>query len=136
DGEVFEGFGAGPVLMAAGANWRRDEIDQLSGDALNAPIPLDGFGPTSSFDAQGRRMYRGLPATYEKIGPLIERASGASFQGSVDVWEAFAEANVPLLAGMQFVDLLETNLAVRHTDYEQSGDVLSWKAGFSWNVND
>lgn len=136
DGEVFEGFGAGPVLMAAGANWRRDEIDQISGDAINAPIPLDGFGPTSSFDEQGNRMYRGLPATYERIGPLIERASGASFQGSVDVWEAFAEANVPLLAGKQFADLLETNLAVRHTDYEQSGDVLSWKVGFSWRVND
>lgn len=136
DGEIFEGFGAGPVLMAAGANWRRDEIDQLSGDALNAPIPLDGFGSVTSFDSEGRRMYRGLPATYERVGALIERSSGASFQGSVDVWEAFAEANVPLLAGMRYVDLLETNLAVRHTDYEQSGDVLSWKVGFSWNVND
>lgn len=136
DGELFDGFGAGPILGAVGANWRRDEIDQISGDAMNVPIPPDGQGPVTSFDENGQRMYRGMPPVYENTGPLIDRVGVASFKGSVDVWEAFAEAVVPLLSDRPLIDMLESNFAIRHTEYEQSGSVVSWKGGFSWTVND
>jgi iron complex outermembrane recepter protein len=136
NGEVWEGFGAGPVFMAVGANWRRDEINQISGDALNTPPALDGQGPVTAFDAQGVRMYRGLPNVYERTGNIIDRVGAATFQGSVDVWETFAEAIVPLVSDQPFMELLESSFAIRHTDYEKSGDVLSWKVGFSWAIND
>ena len=136
NGEVWEGFGAGPVFLATGANWRRDEIHQISGDALNTPPPPDGSGPVTAFDSQGNRMYRGLPGSYEKAGAVIDRVGIASFDGSVDVWEVFSETIVPLLEGRPYVDMMEGSFVVRHTDYEQSGDVLSWKTGLSWEVND
>lgn len=136
NGEIWEGFGAGPVFLAAGGNWRRDEIHQISSDALNSPLPPDGAGPVTAFDPEGNRMYRGLPVVYEKTGAIIDRVGAASFDGSVDVWEVFAETIVPLLDNRPYVEMLEGSFAVRHTDYEQSGDVLSWKAGLSWEVND
>lgn len=136
NGEVWDGFGAGPVFMAVGANWRRDEIDQISGDALNSPLPRDGAGPVTAFDAQGNRMYRGLPNVYEKTGAIIDRVGAATFAGSVDVWETFAEAIVPLVSDKAYMQMLESSFAVRHTDYEVSGEVLSWKTGFSWVIND
>lgn len=136
NGEVWDGFGAGAVFMAVGANWRRDEISQISGDALNSPLPPDGQGPVTAFDANGNRMYRGLPTVYEKTGAIIDRVGAATFEGSVDVWETFAEAIVPLISDKPFVDMLESTFSLRHTDYEVSGEVLSWKGGFSWVVND
>jgi iron complex outermembrane receptor protein len=136
NGEAWEGFGAGPVFMAAGANWRRDEIDQISGDALNSPLPADGSGPVTAFDANGNRMYRGLPTVYEKTGAIIDRVGAATFAGSVDVWETFAEAIVPLVSDKAYMQMLESSFSVRHTDYEVSGEVLSWKTGFSWVIND
>jgi iron complex outermembrane receptor protein len=135
-GEVFEGFGAGPVFMAAGGNWRSDSIDQISGDALNSPLPDDGFGPVTAYDDQGNLIYRGLPSLYERTGAIIDRVGAASFNGSVDVWEAFAETIIPLISDKQYIDMLESSFAIRHTDYEQSGEVLSWKGGFTWQVND
>lgn len=136
NGEVWEGFGAGPVLMAAGANWRSDSIDQISGDAIGSPLGPDGEGPVTNLDENGNPLYRGLPAIYQNTRAVIDRVGAASFNGSVDVWEAFAEVSIPLLGDMAFVDNLESTFAVRHTDYEESGRVLSWKGGFSWQVND
>lgn len=136
NGEVWDGFGAGPVFLAVGGNWRRDSIDQLSGDPLNTPPPPDGSGPVSSFDENGQRMYRGLPAVYEKTGIVIDRVGAASFSGEVDVWEAFAETIVPLVRDKRFMDHVEGSLAVRHTDYELSGQVQSWKVGISWAINE
>lgn len=136
NGEVWEGFGAGPVFMAAGANWREDSIDQISGDALNSPLPPDGEGPVTNLDANGNPLYRGLPSIYLNTGAIIDRVGAASFSGSVNVWETFAEVIAPVISDRPFVQDLEAILAVRHTDYERSGNVLSWKGGLSWAIND
>jgi outer membrane receptor protein involved in Fe transport len=56
--------------------------------------------------------------------------------GSFDVKEAFAEVVVPLLSGRAWSESLEFNGAVRHTDYNLSGKVTTWKGGLSWQIND
>jgi iron complex outermembrane receptor protein len=136
NGEVWDGFGAGPVFLAVGANWRRDEIDQISGDALSTPPAVDGQGPVTAYDPAGNLMYRGLPPIYEKTGNIIDRVGAASFKGSVDVWETFAESIIPLVSNQPWMERVESSLAVRHTDYEESGDVLSWKGGLIWDLNE
>ncbi|MDR2188526.1 MAG: TonB-dependent receptor, partial [Azonexus sp.] len=138
DGEVFSGFGdAGPVFMAVGAGWRQDSINQVSGDPINTPLPPpEEPGPVSSFNADGVLLYRGLPSVYENSSPVIDRIGAASFQGSVNVSEIFTEASIPLLAGKPLIESLNSSVAARYTDYEVSGQVVSWKAGFDWQLND
>ena len=56
--------------------------------------------------------------------------------GSVDVWETFAEVNVPVIAGRPGFEQLDLNAAVRHTDYSTSGPVDTWKLGMTWRTID
>jgi len=50
--------------------------------------------------------------------------------GSYNVKEAYIEAIVPIMTGMDF------NGAFRITDYSTSGSVNTWKAGLTWQVID
>lgn len=52
------------------------------------------------------------------------------------VKEAFAEANIPLLADRPIVQALNFNGAVRVSDYSTSGAIWSWKLGLVWDVMD
>ena len=136
DGQLFDGW-AGPILLAAGVNWRRDAIDQLSGDAIDSPIPQNiGEGPVTAFDENGNLLYRGLPPVYEGSAPVIDRVGAASFSGSVSVSEAFAEIVLPLVSGRRLVQRLDSTFATRYTDYEVSGGVQAWKGGLDWQVTD
>jgi iron complex outermembrane receptor protein len=59
-----------------------------------------------------------------------------ALDGEYDVREGFIETVIPLLADAPFAKALDFNGAVRLTDYSTSGQVTTWKAGLSWNVND
>jgi iron complex outermembrane recepter protein len=58
------------------------------------------------------------------------------FFGKYDIWEVFAEAQIPVLAEMPFIKSLDLNVAGRHTDYSTSGGVQTWKFGAVWDMND
>src|SRR5690606_2407152 len=51
------------------------------------------------------------------------------WNGDVNVSEAFAEVQVPLVE-----DAVDLNLAARRTDYSTSGAVTTWKAGATWDL--
>ena len=54
-------------------------------------------------------------------------------RGSYNVKEAYAELNAPLLADVQFADLLELTGAVRFSDYSRGiGSTTTFKAGVNW----
>ena len=53
-------------------------------------------------------------------------------RGSYDVKEAYAELNVPLLADLPLINLLELNGAVRLSDYSTSGSTTTFKGGVNW----
>jgi iron complex outermembrane receptor protein len=135
NGEVFEGFGAGPVFLATGVNWRSDSVDQVSGDAFGV-LPEPGQGYITDKDATGKLLYRGLPSVYLLSVPVIDRVNASSYSGSIDVKEAFAELSVPVLSDVAFADRLDTNLAARYTKYSTIDAVWAWKGGFDWQIND
>ncbi len=56
--------------------------------------------------------------------------------GSNTVKELYSEVGVPLLKDVAFFQKLDFNAAVRRTSYQISGDVTTWKAGGTWDVND
>lgn len=135
NGEVFEGFGAGPVFMATGINWRDDKVDQISVDTFG-PLPDAGEGYITDRDAEGNLLYRGLPSVYLGSVPAIDRTNAASYSGQIDVWEAFAEASVPLLRDIVFAQRLDTSLAARYTKYSTIDGVWAWKGGVDWQIYD
>ncbi|HKT84657.1 MAG TPA: TonB-dependent receptor [Novosphingobium sp.] len=53
-------------------------------------------------------------------------------KGDFDVWEAFAEVNLPLLADMPFAHRLEVDGAFRYSDYSTIGSTSAWKFGGNW----
>jgi outer membrane receptor protein involved in Fe transport len=135
NGEVFDGFGAGPVFLATGVNWRSDSVDQVSGDAFGV-LPEPGKGYITDKDANGRLLYRGLPSVYLASVPVIDRVNASSYSGSIDVKEAFAELSIPVLSDMAFAQRLDTNVAARYTKYSTVDAVWAWKGGFDWQIYD
>lgn len=110
-GNLFDGIGAGPVGVAAGAEYRKETGDVTHGDIPN---------------------YTDYAFTF-----------GLDYGGSIEVFEAFSEVNVPLLADTPFFEQLEVNGAVRWTSNkaanaftgeEKSTDAVSYKISGIWEV--
>jgi iron complex outermembrane receptor protein len=96
---------AGPVSVATGLEYRKDETDLEQTD----PVAL------------------GRGYTLGNTQPL---------KGTIEVSEAYVESVVPLLSGARFARLIEFDGAVRLTDYSTSGQVVSWKTGLNYSLND
>ncbi|HEY1073697.1 TonB-dependent receptor plug domain-containing protein [Brevundimonas sp.] len=52
--------------------------------------------------------------------------------GSNQVYDVFAEAQIPIAEGMAFADQLSVDLAYRHSEYDLGGGTDSWKIGADW----
>jgi len=113
-GEVYEGFGAGPIRAAVGVSWRDESIANIS----------DPSQPDYA-----RRDY------------LIQY--GESFGGEVEVFEYFAEAQIP------FTETFDVQLAARNSEYENTAgigtpnpgqsfkyDFTTWKVTANWQATD
>jgi iron complex outermembrane recepter protein len=57
-------------------------------------------------------------------------------QGSYDVYEAYGELLVPVLADLPLVKKLDLDLAYRYSDYNYVGGVNTYKASADWTVVD
>jgi outer membrane receptor protein involved in Fe transport len=100
---------AGPLSLAAGVDYRRDEIDR---------IPL---GDSALLAAGTAGFYAG------NFLPL---------SSSREVREAYAETEIPLLRAVPFAKALDFNAAYRYMDYSDQGSYNAWKAGMTWDIND
>jgi outer membrane receptor protein involved in Fe transport len=109
---------AGEVSLAAGGQYRRVELDQVSDDIASGINDATGI--------------RGFPAAYQNQpgGYLLTNVFPVS--GSYHLWEVFGEAAVPLARDLPMLHALDLNAAVRYTDYSTSGGVTTWKAGLVW----
>jgi iron complex outermembrane receptor protein len=117
-GQLWEGWGAGPLSAAFGTEYRKDK---LSNDAGNLPAPV-----RSDFSLQ----------------------YGDSFAGSTKVLEGFAEFEMPLLKDVTLAKLVTLNAAVREAQYKTSGstgnavggsnktNITTWKVAGVWETTD
>jgi outer membrane receptor protein involved in Fe transport len=92
-GDIWQGMGAGPFQLAAGVEYRT-ELGHNIGSQQGAP-------------------------DYVRTDYLIQY--GESFSGRVDVTEAFAELNTPLLRDKPGASRLELNTAIRESNYDNQG---------------
>lgn len=129
-------FGAGSVSQEAlsyvSANSTFDSTIRqntagafLSGDLLELPAGGLGFAVGGEYRKEESEF---RPDALSIAGISSGNASAPS-DGEYDVWEVYAETSVPLLSGMDFVDYLGIDAAVRYADYSTVGSVWSYKVG-------
>jgi iron complex outermembrane recepter protein len=118
DGELWEGWGAGPLSAAFGVEYRKDKLSNDAGDLPDAV--------RSDFSLQ----------------------YGDSFAGSTKVLEGFGEFEMGLLKDLPGARSLTLNAAVRVAQYKTSGstsgavggsnktDITTWKVAAVWDVVD
>jgi len=126
-GEVYEGWGAGPVSLAGGLTYREQSFSDRS-----LPVDVDALGPPQNAPEIG---IRGFPIRYyAALNTLHQFSSIPTASGKYDVWEWFAEGNVPIWASASGSRYLGGSLAYRASDYSSVGRIESWKAGIDFQV--
>ena len=157
-GDVWQGFGAGPVAAAFGGTYRKERLDQRTMDPSDefpalpdgtllsslgiAPASLRGIVPQGQ--SGGVAGYNGIPGLrFVPSGFLGDSNSSSvlfsslrTFGGSYNVKEAFAEFQIPLLRDAPWARHLDLNTAARWASYSGSGSIWAWKGGVSWSIND
>ncbi len=108
-GEIFEGWGAGPITAA------------LSGEMRFNAYDVQSNVPSSTFvDCTGLRICNPqLPSYAQSIIQLIH--------ASQNVREVALETNVPVLKDLPLIQAFDLNLAGRYTSYSVSGEVQTWE---------
>lgn len=117
-------FGAGPINVATGFEYRRETANQTV-DAASASV-LSGAG------------LRGMPASLANANRLgqYQFNNQQALHGGYDIKEFYGEVGIPLLHDLPGVETFDINGAARYTDYSQSGGVTTWKYGANWLVTD
>src|SRR6202012_3282684 len=110
-GNVFDGWGAGPITAA------------LSGEARFNSYDITSSTPSSTFvNCTGLRICNpALPSWAQSIIQPVDV--------SQSVWEFALETEVPIIKGVPLIQDFDMNLAGRYTDYSVSGSVQTWKIG-------
>ena len=125
-GDLLQGWGAGPIKLAAGAEYRREH-----GDVTH--------------DLQDQPFYNNYTLSY-----------GLDYRGTIQVLEGYAELNVPLLKDAPLVKYAELDGAFRETRNQADNETTepapftapadagqsvthyfnSWKVSGLWDVTD
>jgi iron complex outermembrane recepter protein len=121
-GDVYKGWGPGPVSAAFGLTWRESSF---SDEAF--PEDVDVLGPPLNVPELG---IRGIPPGYTGGSPNLHQFSTLPFlTGAYDVWEWFTELQAPLWESDSRSRRLSGSVAFRQSDYNLSGVSDSWKIG-------
>jgi iron complex outermembrane recepter protein len=120
---------AGPISFAAGAEWREEKSSQ-SFDNFDKGIAL-----VSGVTPQGRAFSAG-----DWVGSVSNAKSLGGSPGNrlldtsskYDVWDVFAEIEVPLLSGVFLAESVVVDAAFRRADYSTFGSSDTYKFGGVW----
>jgi outer membrane receptor protein involved in Fe transport len=121
-GNLWEGWGYGPVAAAFGLTWRESGFVDAA-----YPEDIDLLGPPRNVPALG---IRGIPGGYTDGGPNLHKFSTVPYvYGDFNVWEWFTEVNTPIWQASNGVQRFDGSVAFRQSDYNLSGRSNSWKIG-------
>jgi outer membrane receptor protein involved in Fe transport len=117
-GNVFDGWGAGPITAAFSGEMRFNAYD------VSSNVPSSTF-----VDCTGLRICNpALPSWAQSILQPVHATQ--------NVWELALETNIPIIKDVPMIQAFDVTAAGRYTDYSVSGSVQTWKVGFNWNVVD
>lgn len=126
---------AGDIQFAVGAEYREEKSSSRFDPLVRGVIPqnslVDPTDPNSEVIPAGtlisdRDDFRQNALVFDP-STLIANAGG-----DFDVYEAFAEISIPLLADQMLARELSVDAAARYSDYSTVGSTWSWKVGGSW----
>jgi len=133
-GKVLDGWWKpGPIAVAAGIDYRRNTLRQNVTDPTNPTNDPNYVAVPRNDPALG---IRGIPGGFAGVNSGVQFSIQANFEGVIDVKEAFAETQVPLLKDAPFAEDLSLNLAARWADYRGSGNIWAYKYGLIWQTVD
>ncbi len=101
---------AGPLQVAAGLSYRRDDFN---------------FTPDAAYNAN-----------QDDANVVNNIALPLAVDGLTKVKEFFVEAAIPVVSGLPFVKKLELDPGIRFSDYQPGSKVDTWKALADWQVSD
>lgn len=133
DGDVGDGWGAGPVSLAVGATYREETLAQTVLDPTNPGNDPQHVAVPVNDSSSG---IQGIPLGFAGVNSGVQFSIIPNFSGGVAVKELFSEILVPLAADRTFARRLNATAAVRWADYTGSGSIWSWKAGVDWQAVD
>jgi len=142
NGELFKGWGAGPITVAFGGAYRKEHLRQIVEDPGNKPSDHTlGSGqtqnPCPSAALAASYGLRGLPAAGDCANTVFTQFSKVSnIDGAISVTEGFGEMLVPIIAKTPFFEDLSADLSARWARYTGSGDIWAYKGGLNWTVGE
>lgn len=110
---------AGPLGIAFGGEYRRNSGTDIPDAYINSVSTGTGILP--------------LPST---TAPTTGTARTPTADGSINVSEAYIEANVPLLKDMELAKSLELDAALRYSHYDTVGGHVTTKVGVGYRPID
>lgn len=96
-------------------------------------LPAGGIGYAVGFEYRDERSsYEPDPLQVANLGFISAFSDDFAFEGGFDVFEGFAEVNVPILRDQPFAESLDLDASVRVADYSSVGTTTSYAAGLVW----
>ncbi len=133
NGDLAQGW-AGPISLAFGGSFRRESILQLVEDPANpSSNHATGHPVLCNGEAPGLRGVSQADCV-NTVGTQYSKVS--NIKGAINVYEAFAETLIPLLADTGPVNAANLHLAGRWANYSGSGTVWAYKAGLDVELFD
>ncbi len=129
-GEVYEGWGYGPVSFAGGVNYREQsmtdgatteggQIVEDVGPPLNAPeLGIKGVGHNYTTGSANMHAFSTVPL----------------LAGGYDVTEYFGELQAPIWESTSGNQSVGGSMAARRSDYSRTGKIDTWKIGLEFEV--
>lgn len=139
-------FGAGNISEASAAYLRtaanaRATYDQtvvqanFSGDLGDWGFTDDGIGAAFGFEYIENQF--AFDPSQDVAASTIAGFNGApAVAGKYDVYSAYGELSVPLVADLPFAQAITLDVAGRLSDYSTTGKSNTYKIGGDWEVND
>ena len=121
NGEISAGW-AGPISMAFGAEWRREEYS-VFGDPYGAGVAAESpYSPNYPQDP-----------TLSATGDNWFAGNYHNGKGTFNVKEAYVELNIPFLKSETWGEA-NLNIADREEKYSTAGKARAWKLGTTWKT--
>lgn len=120
-------------MRDTGGNEQLSFNANISGSLFSLPAGRIGFAAGAEH-RKDEGWYNPDPLVVATIGNVDFLK--VPIDAAIEVKEAYAELSIPLLADVPLVKMLEGNVAVRYSDYEDFGNDTNYKAGLIWTVND
>ena len=110
-------------------NWQFVGI--ISGDLFE--LPAGTVGTAVGLEYRNFSI-NDQPSAESQRGDLWGQSNALITKGTNNVWEAFVEAEIPIVSGKTGFEDLRINMSARAFTYDIGGSDYVWKTGLKWSI--